>query len=274
MAAMPEPWKSLKAFCERLAERVRALENRSALSNTGLEQVDPGQLVQLGSITIPNNGLLLVDGGDVVMLNESLVEVFRVGVMDFFDRGMVVRREDGTIAWEMRKAFGMADPTQAFIIRDRGGAQIGGDALLSPSGFDAPHMSMPFIPVDYTSGAPAQTTSSTSFVALHEHRGFRQNPALKPQFEVKCSDGSTSAEIQVYDVLNSVYLGGFFGTPAVQTIAVPIGTTTFTLFQLASGAMALPGVMSAPMHLQIHVRRTAGVGSVSVAPVRTIGSGF
>lgn len=274
MAAMPEPWKSLKAFCERLAERVRALENRSALFNTGLEQVDPGQLMQSGSITIPNNGLLLVDGGDVILLNDDLEEILRVGRMEFSDSGVIVRREDGSIAWEMRKPFSAGDATQAFLIRDRQGSVISGDSLLSPIGFDAPHLSMPFIPVDYTSGVPAQTTSSTTFVALHEYRGFRQNPALKPQLMVKCSDGSTSAEVQFYDVLGAVYLGGFLGTPAVQTITVPLGTTAFTLFELPSSALQLPGLMSAPLHLQIHVRRTAGAGSVSVAPVRTIGSGF
>ena len=272
MPTMPDPFPSLLARIKRIEERQN---NRgSVFTGTGWSIIDIGQVAQDGSVTIPNNGLLLVDGGDVVMLNESLVEVFRVGVMEFMDRGIVVRREDGTPAWEMRKAFGPDDPQQAFVIRDRLGAVIAGDALLSPAGFDAPHMAMPFTPVDYTSAALAQSTSSTSFVATHEHRGFRQNPALKPQFQVKCSDATTAAEIQVYDVLGATYLGGFLSTPAVQTITVPAGTTAFTLFELASGALALPGAMSDPLHLQIHVRRTAGTGSVTVAPVRTIGGGF
>lgn len=271
MPAQPDPHKSLRAALEKMEARLRALENRSALSGTGLSQIDIDQLMQVGSITIPNNGLLLIDGGDLVLLNESLVEILRVGFMEHGDRGIVFRRDDGTEALSVRDVLGGGQQTLQF--RDRVGRRIGGDSILSFSGFDAPHMAMTFIPVDYTSAATAQTTSSASFVATHEHRGFRQNPAMAPVFSVKCSDGSTSAEVQVYDVTNSVYLGGYLGSPAIVTATVPIGTTAFTEFA-PTPAMQLPGNMSDPTHLQIHVRRTAGAGSVSVAPVRTIGSGF
>ena len=134
---------------------------------------------------------------------------------------------------------------------------------------------MPFVPVDPTVASLAVTTSAATFTATHEHRGFRQNPALKPQFKVRCSDATTAAEIQVRDVLGGVYLGGFLSSPAVHTLTVPAGTTTFTLFEIAGGgAMQLPGFMADPIQLEVHVRRTAGTGSVTVAPVRTIGTGF
>lgn len=271
MPAQPDPHKSLRTALEQIKDRLRALENRSALTGTGLSQVDFGQLLQDGSVTIPNNGLLLVDGGDVVMLNEDLVEVFRVGIMPQGDRGVMFRRDDGTEALSVRAL--LAGGAQVLGMYDRNGGRIAGGSLLSPAGFDAPHMDMRFIPTDYTSGATAQTTSSTTFVATHEHRGFRQNPALKMQLMVMCSDGSTSAEVQVWNVINAVYLGGFLGSPAVHTITVPTGTTTFTLFEFST-PLAIPGSMSDNLHFQIHVRRTAGAGSVSVAPVRTTGSGF
>ena len=271
MPALPEPVKSLRAAIESLRERVRRLENRSPFFGSGLSVVDPGQLMQDGSVTIPNNGLLLVDGGDVVMLNADLVEVFRVGVMPAGDRGLRIKRADDTTALEMYDVFGSGQ--QSLVLWDKAHRVIGGDSILAGSGFDAPHIPMPFHPVDPTVAGRAVTTSATTFTATHEHRGFRQNPALKPQFSVKCSDATTAAEIQVRDVLNSVYLGGFLGTPATHTITVPAGTTAFTVFGFSS-ALQLPGLMSDDIQLEVHARVTAGTGSVTVAPVKSIGGGF
>lgn len=263
--------RTLTGVVREQQEQTKRQSNSTALFNTGFEVIDSGQVVQDGSVTIPNNGLLLVDGGDVVMLNESLVEVFRIGMMPNGDRGLTIAREDGSVAIEMRSVI--SGSAQALVVRDRQGNRIAGDSILSFAGFDAPHIPIPFTPVDYTSSALAQSTSSGTFVATHEHRGFRQNPALKPQLMVRCSDGTTAAEVQVWDVLGASYLGGYLSSPVVHTISVPAGTTAFTLFEFSS-ALALPSAMSDPMHLQIHVRRTAGAGSVSVAPVRSIGSGF
>lgn len=264
--------RTLSGEIRKNREQTQRQSNSSALFGTGWTVIDDGQILQDGAVTIPANGLLLVDGGDVVMLNEALVEVFRLGLMPNGDRGLTVRRDDGSVVYRMAKPFTPADP-QSFIQYDRSGRAIGGDSPLSSSGFDAPHIPLSFTPVDYTSGALAQSTTSATFVATHEHRGLRQNPALRPQLMARCSDGSTAGEIQFYNPLLANYLGGFLNVPAVHTISVPAGTTTFTLFELPS-AMALPGDMSDPLHLEIHVRRTAGSGSVSVAPVRTVGSGF
>jgi hypothetical protein len=273
--AIHDPNYDLRRRLKAIEEQLRRQRNTSPLAGTGLSVVDSGQLMQDGSVTIPNNGLLLVDGGDVVMLDQApaATEIFRLGVQQYGDRGITIRRNDGTVAIEVKNSFSATDPRQSFIIRDPSGAAIGGDSVLANSGFDAPHIELRFIPVDYTSNATAQTTSATTFTALHEYRGFRQNPGLKPQLMVKCSDGTTSAQIQFYDVNAAGYLGGFNGSPVVHTITAPTGTTVFTLFELPS-AIVLPGSMSDAMHLEIHAKVTAGTGSVSVAPVRTIGTGL
>jgi hypothetical protein len=205
------------------------------------------------------------------MLNADLVEVFRVGIMPAGDRGLRIKRADDTTALEMYDVFGQGQ--QSLVFRDRAGQITGGDSVLANSGFDAPHIPMPFHPIDPTVAGRAVTTSATTFTATHEHRGYRQNPALKPQFTVQCSDATTGAELQVWDVLNSAYLGGYLGTPATHTISVPAGTTTFTVFEFPS-ALLLPGLMSDDIQLEVHARVTAGTGSVTVAPVKSIGSGF
>lgn len=273
MSKLPDPIRSLSGRIRALEERVRKLTNASPFNNSGLAVIDTGQTATDGSVVIPDNGLLLVDGGDVVMLDEapSAQELFRLGKMINGDRGFLINRQDGSVALSLRATF--EGGPQQITIFDANGARIAGQSSLSPAGFDVPHQAMPFIPVDYTSNATAQTTSSATFVPTHEYRGFRQNPALKPQFMVQCSDATTAAEIQVWNVINGVYLGGFAGSPATHTITVPVGTTTFALFEFAS-PLLIPGAMSAALHFQIHARVTAGAGSVSVAPVRTIGSGF
>lgn len=269
---MPAP-RDFERTIRDMGRRMTVLEQliRKPLAGSGLEVVDTGQIAQTGSIVIPDNGLLEVDGGDVVMIDKapSAAELFRVGVQENGDRGLTVRRSDGTVALEIRKVFTPDDAAQAMMLRDRDGRVIAGDATLSPAGFDAPHLQLTFTPTDYTSGALAQSTSSATFAPLHECRTFRQNPFLAPQLMVRCSDATTAAEVQFYDVIHAGYLGGFFGTPPVHTVTVPAGTTAFTLFELPS-SIQLPGQMSDPMHLEIHARVTAGTGSVMVAPVRTV----
>jgi hypothetical protein len=265
MPAQPEPWRSLWKEIRSIKEQLRRLHNASAFSGSGLSVT--GSITQKGSITIAPDGLLLVDGGDVVMRNEAGVEVFRIGIMPYGDRGLIIRREDGTVALQLRKLFSPADTQQVFQILDRDGNVIAGDAGLSVSGFDAPHIPLAFIPTDYDSSVNAQTTSSGTFVATHEYRGFKQNPFFRPQFMVKCSDGTTAGEIQIYDVVGAAYLPGFF--TGVRKATIPTGTTTYTLFEL-DGAVVLPGAMSSALHIEIHVRRTAGAGSLTVAPVRTV----
>ena len=153
MSALPDPIRTLTGKIRKIEEQLRRLSNASAFTNTGWTIIDPGQVVQDGSMTIPDNGLLLVDGGDVVMLDEapSSTELFRLGMQMFGDRGLTISRQDGSVFFQIRKPFAPTDPAQVALFRDRSNRIIGGDSVLSTTGFDSPHMSMPFIPVDPTS---------------------------------------------------------------------------------------------------------------------------
>jgi hypothetical protein len=275
VARQPEPWRSLWAEIRKIKEELRRLHNASAFARSGLAVT--GSITQTGSVTIPTDGLLLVDGGDVIMVNDAGAEILRLGIQELGDVGLRVRRENGSTALQMRRLFTATDELQVFQVLDRDGNVIAGDAGLSTSGFDAPHIPLTFIPTNYDSSTNAQSTSSGTFVATHEHRGFKQNPFFRPQFMVKCSDGTTAGEIQLYDVNGAGYLIGFFA--GIRTVRVPTGTTTYTLFEFnydgdaGAGAytdVAIPGSMGAAIHLQVHARITAGAGSITVAPVRTV----
>ena len=273
MSKLPDPFRDLASELKAIKNDIRELQARSPFTGSGIGVTDPGQIIQEGSITIPGAGLLLVDGGDVIMLNEDLVEVFRLGVQEHGDRGITLRREDGSIAIEIRKAFGPADDAQVLRILDRSGRAISGDALLNFSGFDAPHVPITWEQSNLTAPLTrAQATNSTTFVPLFEHRGYRQNPSLHLQVYAWCSDATTAGEVQVWNSLAGAYLGGFLGSPATVTATVPAGTTTATIYEL--GGLALPSQMSDDLRLEIHARRTAGTGSVSVAVARSVGRGF
>ena len=133
-----------------------------------------------------------------------------------------------------------------------------------------PNIPIPWTPSDVTLSTYARSTSSVTFVPLFEHYGYRQNPGLRLKVKAWCSDATTTADIQVWDVISATYLAGFFAP--IRVISVPLATTVPTVFE--SLAMVLPGTMAADMQLEIHVKRTAGAGSVSLAVVRSIGTGL
>ena len=69
MAALPDPWKSLRAALEKLSERVKKIENTSPFSGTGMSipeagvtQVE-GQLNLIGDMSV--DGQIVVGEGDV-----------------------------------------------------------------------------------------------------------------------------------------------------------------------------------------------------------------
>jgi hypothetical protein len=185
--------------------------------------------------------------------------------MDRGDRGIKIQRSDGSVAFQMRDVLGLGQ--QSVSILDTSGAIIAGTGLFS-DGLGAPYIPLDWHPVDYTSGALAQSTSSATFAATHEHRGFKQNNVVWPQFMVQCSDATTAAEVQLFSVTAGAAMTTQIGDPL--TITVPAGTTTFALFEFVD-YVHLPGAYGLPVHYEIQARVTAGTGSVSVAPVRSVG---
>jgi hypothetical protein len=207
--------------------------------------------------------------GEFSTLDTDGSVLLKSGTQEFGDRGFAAYRDDGTPAIVVKRVFSAGDPRQSLRLLDPSGVTIGGDSNLANSGFDAPHIPIPFTPSDVTLSTYARSTSSTTFVPLFEHYGYRQNPGLKLKVKAWCSDGTTTADIQVWDVLNGVYLDTFFGSPPPSVINVPLATTTPTVFE--SESMVLLGAMSDETQIEIHVKRTAGAGSVSVAVLRSIG---
>ncbi|KDN84369.1 hypothetical protein [Kitasatospora cheerisanensis] len=117
--------------------------------------------------------------------------------------GVVFRREDGSAALAIWDGAG-ASP-QPIAVWDRAGNTIIADDRVSGQGLARPYLS-----TDAWFGAtevPAFTTSSTSFTTLQHMVWYKQHPRVEANFLVRCSDATTSGQIQLIDDNNVVVAG-------------------------------------------------------------------
>lgn len=219
--------------------------------------------VSAGDLTI-RGGNLVVDGGDFLLLDTDGSTVFRLGPQFFGDRGVSISREDGSQALVMAQPFEGFDG-QLIIMQDRFGNVILRESPFG-EGADVPYLPLTFQPVTAASaavqfgphGLEVSTTSGT-FVDAFKWRGYRHNPWLRMRLQVRCSDTTTSAEVQVVDKATGDPLEPFLGSPWLGTRAT--GTTAYVAVDPAVG-LALPGVPEDTIEVAVQVRRTAGAGTV------------
>ena len=219
-----------------------------------------------------------VSTGAFVVSSEG-EEIFRIGDMEFGDRGVVIRRQNGTVAFEVRRLSAGAFVSQSTAIRDNNGASaLETDALFG--GVRAPYLEYTFQPIAAASGTTLtcgpygfeRTTTSTTFDTLFVYDGKRQNPYLDLKVAVKPSDTSTSAEVRVVNLATGTPLSDFFGGGSWLG-TVPTGSSAFTLLDpSATQAVAADaGAYQAAIRLGVQVRRTAGSGTLTVSVPQAIG---
>lgn len=260
-----------RPLTDRLArydEQLRKMGTPNPFAGSGFSPDGSGSLGATGSVDIPVGSHLNVNGGTVEVADPTGNPLLTFADQPLGDRGITLYRTDGTPVLVVR-ATSVAGGAQSLLIYDKAGRVIGGGAQNAYSGIDAPYLPIPFAPTDLTSGARAQATTATSYTALFEHAGYYQNPGLRLQVKAFCSDGTTAGLVEVYDTLAGVELGTL-ASSTPQTITIPAGTTTATVFT-AAAPYALPGSMGDDLSLQVRVKRTAGTGSVSVAISRSFG---
>lgn len=222
--------------------------------------------VSAGDLTILG-GNLVVDGGDFLLLDTDGSTVFRLGPQFFGDRGVTISREDGSQALSMSQPFSGFDG-QIITIQDRFGSVLMQEAAFG-TGHDAPYLPLPFHPVTAAStaantgphGLEVATTSGT-FADLFRWRGIRSNPWLRFRMQVKCSDLTTAAEVQVVDVGTGTPLSPFLASPWLGSRAT--GSTAYVAVDPAVG-LGAPGDPGDMVELAVQVRRSAGAGTVTVA---------
>ncbi|MGH9247938.1 MAG: hypothetical protein ACRD0W_00235 [Acidimicrobiales bacterium] len=229
----------------------------------------------LSASSIGSGGLTIDSGGQLRVVAASGETVFLIGLQQHGDVGMTVRREDGSLAFLIRKPF---SPTDAQLIQvfDNEDNIIFAEEVFG-AGLGEPRLELPMRPIAAATGAlsvgpdgPERVTSSATFVDLFAYDGIRQNQWYRPIIVVRCSDGTTAGEIQFVEKGTGSVLNGFFQPPWVG--AIPTGTTAYTPFEPPFG-LSLLVEPKQPLSLALQARRTAGAGSLTVAVRRSIAGG-
>jgi hypothetical protein len=253
-----DPNTSLARRVADLERLVRELAAAPTLQNSTLAQ---------GSLNI-TGGDVSVAGGSFTLYDTTGTVLFRIGPQQYGDRGVTAFRADGSVAFRVAKIFGPSDTQQRFQFFDLSGIPIGGDAALSQSGFDSPHVPHMWRPIDRSDARTiTSATALNTWLSLFEHRGVRGNPGLPVTFSVLCSDATTAGQLQVLDMASGLPMAAFFSAPWVGSI--PAGTTTETF--ITSPSLVLTEVANTTIRLQVQVQRTAGTGTISVAIAQSVG---
>jgi hypothetical protein len=253
----------------------------TALRELRAEKRLPGSQVAEGT-DFSVRGILRVIGalrlvGDMSLQSEEGVEIVRLGDMPF-GRGMTFVREDGTEAFTFRKSF--ANSThQDWSFKDRAGSGVVEENLVG-AGLGKPSLEHPFQPVAASSGTAVtcgpwgweRSSTAGTFETLFAYDGKVQNPFLDFKFVAVCSDGTTSGEIQVVDLVTGIPLPGFLSSASWLGV-IPLGTTTQTIIDPTPDQVTTPigAGFGAQMRLGVQVRRTAGAGTITLAVPQAIG---
>lgn len=252
---------------QRLDREVKAL--RREVESLRNERRAAATSVETGDIRLTNGGSLVVDGGDVFMLDADGDVVFRIGPQPHGDRGLTIARDDGTEALSVRKPLpGFAQRVELF---DRNGIGIFSEGALD-GGIDKPYLNIPTQPYLATPGPVnvgphgfERSVTSNTFETTHVATWRRHNYLTRWRWRIACSDTATAAEVRV--VVNGAHLGPYLGTPWTGVRAA--GTTTYD--EVLSARLDLPGAYLDTMVATVEARRSAGTGTVSVALVEARG---
>jgi len=159
------------------------------------------------------------------------------------------------------------------------GPQVVGDGYVSTSnsgeGLGTPWLALPMQPVGAAGTALTcgpygfeRATTSAAFETLFRHESIRQNVLWRPRLVVRCSDGTTTGEVQAVDLDTGLPLHVFAGTAWLA--AVPAGVVADTA--LGPGvSLVAPVAWGQPMRLGIQGRRVSGVGTMTLSVVQSIG---
>lgn len=224
------------------------------------------------STTIGKGGSLVVDGGDVLMLDTDGSVLFRLGTQTHSDRGVSISRDDASLALAIRKEF--PNTPQTVEISDADGNRIFAEESLG-SGIRRPYLTIPMQPVQATA-APMQAgpygwqipLTATTFTSTHQAWYTRLNQFGYFRAQIAASDTTTAAEVRVINVSSGDVLSPFLGSPWVGTRAT--GSTGYV--EVASPPLFLPGIPDEQITIAVQVRRSAGAGTLQAALPESRGS--
>lgn len=250
----------------------RGIESDPGWVNRALQglqrQIDALRSERRASATTVGTGNWVIDGGDVVMLDEDGSVLFRLGEQPYGDRGVSIYRADGSLALSTRKRLPGAT-TQSLELRDDNGNVILSEAEFG-TGLDYPWLPLHVQPFAAASspvqagphGLEGPLVTSSTFTTTHLDEVPRMNQQSRWRFAVAASDITTAAEVRVIRESTGTALAPAFASPWLGVRAA--GSTTYV--DVDPGApLVLPGNFGETVRLLVQVRRTAGAGSLTCA---------
>ncbi|MGW4114829.1 hypothetical protein ACWEFJ_28475 [Actinosynnema sp. NPDC004786] len=207
---------------------------------------------------ISRGGLLIKDGGELIVETETGVVQFYLGEVVAQTtgevlRGLVMRRGDGTVILNTRVSLvetgkhvlAWLDQAQNVLISDNVG---------SPSGLARPYLATPAARAKFTSW---ESTTSAAYEELWHIRHFRQHPKVRGRIYTTTDAAGTTGDwrIRVADT------GEILAT----------GLVSFAQGPTNWGPVVLIGNHLSDITLIIEARRTAGTGSVRIEHTYTAG---
>jgi hypothetical protein len=217
-----------------IADLKRRVQNLESGNRIGATSIDHGAL----TILDPADGSILFQAGELAISYPNSL-------------GFIARRRDGTAAIAN---FSTPDGGGFSAIYDK---QV--NVIVSDDGASGQGLGRPWLPISFSlpgSQVPAgaETTTSGTFVTIWEARYQKQHPRFYAYVLLRCSDGTTSGEIQL------VKNGGVLPEDIIQgPTAIPLG-----YFSFGTLIGTVPGDFGEEMSIDIMLRRTAGAGSVGV----------
>ena len=204
-----------------------------------------------------------IDSGKLVVGSGS----FRVGSPDYHVYfGNVTNGPWTTPGWIFRRAnlvnvFTLENQdadTQFWTLRDAQENILFGDDAGAEQGIARPYIPITFAPHFSNTGVYYTTTSGT-FTGVVYCKFKKHQPRIFIQCYVRCSDGTTAGEIQVFDNNAAV--------PLADPVVIAAGT--FAVVDL--GPYYISGNFLDTMDVEIQLRRTAGVGTVGLLVINAHG---
>ena len=242
------PVTDIDALARRLRdmEREIAMLKANTLGRNGItvNNSSGGLLARIGQIFSGLFGLRIVypNGATQMWAGETAPGVVQT----------LFYRSTGSLAFAIG---GSAGGHQYAAVYDRSGNSVLSDDTISGVGIGVPYLQAgPF----QSASAPADTTTSGTFVTLQTSVFSKMNPKIAMQILVRCSDGTTAGEVQVIDED-----GAAIGAP----ITIPAGA--FGYYNIAP--TALPGAFKDAKSLNIQARRTTGAGTIGVRGISAEG---
>lgn len=217
-----------------IADLRRRVENLESGARVGFTSIDSGALeVNSGVFTVGTNPQVVYFGPVADGIGG-------------FPPGFVFRRANGALVFDLEGA----GTAQYWALRDEQNNNLMSDDSLTGQGLARPYI--PLVSGVHYNKTFSVTTTNASFEGMYIFRFSKQHPQYFVDPMVKCSDGTTAGEIQIYNnVTNEI---------AADPVVVPAGA----LQRVPIGPFPIAGNHMDDCEFELQARRTAGVGTIGI----------